>query len=129
VPARNDLLVFINDPATGLPELHFRSRELQVYRVPAVARVPASLFMLELVDAAGRRNQHGRSLRVTCADDGALVALRAVDGGNGYMAQGSYRVDVGSERCDRVQVEVFAPGGPRRFGPLAPGAHQLRMAA
>jgi hypothetical protein len=129
VPARNDLLVFINDPATGLPELHFRSGELQVYRVPAAARAPASLFMLELVDAAGRRNQHGKSLRVSCANDGGLVALRAVDGGNGYMAQGSYRIDVGSERCDRVQVEVFAPGGPRRFGPLAPGAHQLRMPA
>lgn len=129
VPARNDLVVFINDPATGLPELHFRSRELQVYRVPAAARAPASLFMLELVDAAGRRNQHGKSLRVSCANDGGLVALRAVDGGNGYMAQGSYRIDVGSERCDRVQVEVFAPGGPRRFGPLAPGAHQLRMPA
>jgi hypothetical protein len=127
VPERNDLLVFINDPATGLPELHFRSREVQVYRLPAVARAPASLFMLELVDAAGRRNLHGRSLRVTCADDGALVALRAVDGGNGYMAQGSYRVDVGSERCDRVQVEVFAPGGPHRFGTLAPGAYRLRL--
>ena len=83
--------------------------------------------MLELVDAAGRRNQHGRSLRMTCADDGKLLALRAVDGGNGYMAQGSYRVDVGSERCDRIQVEVFTPGGPRRFGPLTPGAHRLRM--
>ena len=129
VPARNDLLVFINDPVTGLPELHFRSRELQVYRVPAVSRLPASMFMLELVDAAGRRNLHGRSLRVSCAGDGSLVALRAVDGGNGYMAQGSYRVDVGSERCDRVKVEVFAPGGPRRFGPLAPGTHRLRMPA
>lgn len=129
VPARNDLLVFINDPATGLSELHFRSQEPQVYRIPAVARPPASMFMLELVDAAGHRNQHGRSLRITCAHDGSLVALRAVDGGNGYMAQGSYRVDVGSERCDRVKVEVFAPGGPRYFGPLAPGAHKLRMPA
>jgi hypothetical protein len=129
VPARNDLLVFINNPATGLSELHFRSQEPQVYRIPAVARPPASLFMLELVDSAGRRNQHGRSMRVTCAGDGTLVALRAVDGGNGYMAQGSYRIDVGSERCDRVKVEVFVPGGPRYFGPLAPGVHQLRMPA
>jgi hypothetical protein len=129
VPARNDLLVFINDHATGLVELYFRSREVQVYRVPSVARPPTSMFMLELVDAAGRRNQHGRSLRVSCADDGTLVALRSVDGGNGYMAQGSYRVDVGSDRCDRVLVEVFTPGGPRRFGPISPGVHQLQLPA
>ena len=94
-----------------------------------MSRLPASMFMLELVDAAGRRNLHGRSLRVSCADDGSLVALRAVDGGNGYMAQGSYRIDVGSGRCDQVKVEVFAPGGPLRFGPLPPGTHRLRMPA
>ncbi|KPF50045.1 hypothetical protein D621_13665 [beta proteobacterium AAP51] len=125
IAARQDLLLFIDNAVAQSPDLYFRSQEPQVYRVPSAARLARYRFEFEVVDRTGRRNQHGRAVRVTCATTGAPVALRAVDGGNGYMAQGRYAVSVATDKCDSVMVDVHFENVARRFGPLQSGQHRL----
>jgi hypothetical protein len=128
-PARQDLLVFIADPQSGTDALHFRTRELQVYRMPSQAREAAYRFRLELVDERGQRNQFGRALRATCSAGGALVGLRSVDGGSGFLAQGSYLVHLADDACRRIDVEVFTARGVQWFRGLDPGTHRLTVSS
>jgi len=123
---RQDLVLTLSDPETGLSDLYFRTLEPQVYRVRSVARPAVHRFALDLVDVSGLRNQHGRTLQVSCADGGSRLALRAIDGGNGYLSQGGYRVELGSDECERILVDVFTPRGKIQFGPLEAGLHTLR---
>ncbi len=127
VSARQDLLMALADPETGVHDLYFRTGEPQVFRVRSGAPPPAHRFALDLVDAAGLRNQHGRAMQVTCADGGPWMALRAVDGGNGYMSQGGYRIELRNDECERILVDVFTRQGKLRFGPLAEGLHSLQL--
>lgn len=130
VPVRpdawQDLLLITDLDADGSVELVSRYGTVRRY---AGAPPKAHVFRIDLRDAAGRRNQHGRSMRASCAVDGSSLGLRFVDGGNGYMAQGDYVVPFGSSWCSTIWVDVATNDGLRRFGPLSAGTHVLRVGA
>ena len=88
-----------------------------------------NVFRFDLRDAAGHRNQYGRIIRARCAGTGALVGLKFVDGGNGYMAQGNYVVPFTSPWCSSVTVEIPTAGRMQTFGPFASGTAVVRLSA
>jgi hypothetical protein len=124
--AWQDLLLATDLNGDGAVDLVARYGTLRTY-VNQGKR--ANVFRFDLRDAAGRRNQHGRTLRARCAGTGALVGLKFVDGGNGYMAQGNYVVPFTSPWCSSVTLEIPSAGGMRTFGPFGPGTTVVRLSA
>lgn len=122
-----DLLMITDLDGDGSSELVARYGSLRSYSAAAVAQ--ATTFRIDLRDAQAFRNQHGRSMRATCAVDDSLLGIRFVDGGNGYMAQGDYVVSFSSPWCPSIWLDVATTNGMRRFGPLLPGTHQVQIEA
>lgn len=117
-----DLLMVTDINGDGSSELVSRQGSL---RLLTGAAAPAKVFRIDLRDANGHHNQHGRSMRASCSVDGSLLGLRFVDGGNGYMTQSDYIVPFNSHWCPSIWLDVATKSGLQRFGPLQPGTHQL----
>lgn len=126
-PSFQDLLLLTDDDGDGVPELYMRFGTVQ--RVVTGVPAPLAVFRIDLRDAAGHRNQHGRSMRARCSADDRLFGLRFVDGGNGYMAQSAYIVPFVDDACPSIWLEVPTKTRLLRFGPLPPGTHILRLPA
>lgn len=123
--AWSDLLMVTDVDGDGSNELVARYGTMRTY---SVTPLPGqSVFRFDLRDAAGRRNQFGRALTARCEVDGSLLAMKFVDGGNGFMAQGDYVVNFGSGWCRKVRLETVGPAGPLVLGRFDPGSHVLRM--
>lgn len=122
--AWQDLLLVTDVDQNGVDELYARYGVIRSY---SMAQVPSRVFTIDLRDTAGKRNQHGRSMRASCSVDNSPLGLRFVDGGNGYMSQGSYEVTFGSNWCTSIWLDVATPSGTERFGPFKPGRHELRL--
>lgn len=122
--AWQDLLLLTDLDQNGTDELYARYGVIRSY---SVAHAPARAFTIDLRDAAGKRNQHGRSMRASCSVDNSPLGLKFVDGGNGYMSQGSYEATFGSNWCTSIWLDVATPQGTERFGPFKPGRHELRL--
>ena len=119
--AWSDLVMVTDINGDGTDELVARYGALRTYRAPPAAGM--NTFRIDLRDAAGRRTLHGRALTARCAIDGSLVALKSVDGGNGYMAQGEYIVSFNSAWCPRVEVHTGGPAGAVSLGTYPAGTH------
>jgi hypothetical protein len=122
--AWQDLLLVTDMDGDGYDDLAARYGTLLTY---SAAPARDNMFRFDLRDAQGHRNQYGRAVRVTCASDGSFVALKFVDGGNGYMAQGNYIVSFHSPWCASVLVQVPGAHGTRVYGPFLPGLHTLTV--
>jgi len=95
-------------------------------RPPLVARnispdVNRATIVVEVVDAAGRRNQFGRVVRVTPSAASGTTMTRVVDGGSGMLAQGAYPLTVHTPWGGNHRVEVRYATGLVAFD-AAPGA-------
>lgn len=121
--AWQDLLLITDLNADGGSELVSRYGTIRTY---AGAPAAAEVFRIDLRDASGHRNQHGRSMRATCTVDDSPLGLNFVDGGNGYMAQSDYIVPFSSAWCPSIWLDVATKLGAQRFGPLKPGTHVLK---
>jgi hypothetical protein len=123
--AWSDLLMVTDVDGDGANELVARYGNLITY---AAAPMPGQhAFRFDVRDASGRRNQFGRTLTVRCDVDDRLLGMRAVDGGNGFMAQRDYVLNFVSNACEKVRVEVAGPSGPLALGSFEPGLHELRV--
>ncbi len=119
-----DLLLVSDVSGDGVPELVARGGTLHVISSFSAPRI---VYRFDLRDAQGRRNLHGTSVEARCAVDGSLVEMRFVDGGNGYMAQSSYVVSVGSDWCPLIELRVATRTGLRSLGAFAPGLHRVAL--
>lgn len=125
--AWSDLVMVTDVDGDGSNELVARSGTLKTY---SAAPLPGQkVFRFDLRDAAGRRNQFGRTLTARCEVDGSLLAMKFVDGGNGFMAQRDYVVNFGSGWCSKVRLETVGPRGPLVLGSFEPGTQVVRMPA
>jgi hypothetical protein len=83
---------------------------------------------IDVRGAGGRRNQHGRTVRVFPRSAPGVVLTRVVDGGSGYMSQTPYTLQIATpfRRPHRVKVSL-APAGdgtPRSVSfQMRPGRH------
>jgi hypothetical protein len=85
---------------------------------------PTYAFRIDFRDAQGRRNQHGHATETLCMSDQSLIAI---DGGNGWMAQGSYAVPFRSRCCRNIYIDMPSTGSSvKRYGPFAPGSCLVR---
>lgn len=125
--AWSDLLMVTDVDGDGSNELVARYGTLKTYT--ATPLPGQSVFRFDLRDAAGHRTQFGRTLTARCEVDGSLVAMKFVDGGNGFMAQRDYVVSFGSAWCTKVRLETVGPRGPLVLGSFGSGTHVLRMPA
>jgi hypothetical protein len=72
---------------------------------------PAATITIEVVDKQGRRNQHGRVVRVVPDDGSGRTFTRVVDGGSGYLSQTAYPVVVTTDYAATHRASVrFATG-------------------
>jgi len=125
--AWSDLLMVTDVDGDGSNELVARYGTLKSYT--ATPLPGQSVFRFDLRDAAGHRTQFGRTLTARCDVDGSLLAMKFVDGGNGFMAQRDYVVSFGSGWCTKVRLETVGPRGLLELGRFEPGTHVLRMPA
>ena len=77
-------------------------------------------LVIEVVDAAGRRNQFGRVLRIRPGSAPGVTMTRVVDGGSGMLAQTPYPVTVPTPWPGTHQVDVRFAGGTVSFS-MQPG--------
>jgi hypothetical protein len=73
-------------------------------------RAPARTLSIELLGEGGRRNQHGRMVRIRPRGAHRVRLTRLVDGGSGLMAQAPYRLLVPTPYAGPHRVTAF-------FGP------------
>lgn len=125
--AWSDLLMVTDVDGDGSNELVARYGTLKTYTAAPLPR--QNVFRFDLRDAAGYRTQFGRTLTARCEVDGSLLAMKFVDGGNGFMAQRDYVVSFGSGWCAKLKLETVGPNGPIVLGRFEPGTHVLRMPA
>ena len=125
--AWSDLLMVTDVDGDGSNELVARYGTLKTYT--ATPLPGQSVFRFDLRDAAGHRTQFGRTLTARCEVDGSLLAMKFVDGGNGFMAQRDYVVSFSSGWCGKVRLETVGPRGPLVLGRFEAGTHVLRMPA
>jgi hypothetical protein len=121
--AWQDLLLITDADADGIDDLVARYGTVHTY---SAARAGANVFRIDLRDAQGHRNRYGQALKAVCTLDGSFIALKAVDGGNGYMAQGNYVVSFQSSWCRSITIEVPSKKGSVTYGPFAPGLQLIR---
>lgn len=119
-----DLLLATDINADGSPDLVARFGTIRIFSNPLEY---ANVFRLDLRDSNGHRNMQGHAIRATCSLDGSLIALKFVDGGNGYLSQGDYIVPFVSSWCPSIVVEIPTMTGARRFGPFEPGAYIVNV--
>jgi hypothetical protein len=132
---RQDLLLFQGQDAAGRNALLARywaddsptaTSTIMQFGLPVRQE---SVFRFDLRGAGGLRNQFGQSLRATCDAGGALIGLKFLDGGNGYMAQGDYVVGFASSWCSRIRLERFSAHGPVDLGAFEPGTYVVSVTA
>lgn len=71
----------------------------------------ADTITLRIVDAEGRRNQQGRTVRLQPRVAPGRTLVRAVESGSGYMAQNGYDLLVAAPWPGEYDVEVRYAGG------------------
>jgi hypothetical protein len=84
----------------------------------ALNTTPAGAFRrltLDVVDAAGRRNQQGRVVRIRPRAAPHVVYTRIVDGGSGLLGQGPYAFLVGTPYAGELDVTIVFAAGTRQF--------------
>jgi hypothetical protein len=121
--AWQDLLMITDVDGDGADDLVARYGTVRTY---AGGVADSNVFRIDLRDRQGARNRHGQVLKALCANDGSFIALKAVDGGNGYMAQGNYVVPFQSSWCRKLVVRVPTSNGSIDYGPFEPGLHVVR---
>jgi FG-GAP-like repeat len=119
----SDLLLVTDLNLDGIPELASRESWIRVYQS---GLRPANVFRIDLLDAKGRRNQFGHTVRAHCSVDNSMLGIAFVDGGNGFMAQGQYTISFQSPWCPSIWLDVATTAGVKRLGPFAPGMHSVR---
>ena len=122
--AWQDLVMITDVNSDGVNDLVGRYGTVHVY---AGSKTDRNIFRFDLRDANGARTLFGRAVRELCATDNSVIALTSVDGGNGYMAQGSYVISVQSEWCSSVALELPDARGTTRLGPFGPGFHTVQL--
>jgi hypothetical protein len=121
----SDLLMVTDTNGDGSNELVARYSTLRIYA--AATPTNQEVFRVDLRNAEGLRNQFGRTLLARCDLDGSLLAMKFVDGGNGFMAQGDYVVTFASDWCGKVRLEAAGSESVISLGVLEPGTHIVRM--
>src|SRR6266496_37806 len=117
-----DLLLSSDIDGDGRPDLIARFGGMRIY-TNNLGQTNAYRF--DLRSGSGAQNQFGRVVQARCELGGDLLGTAIVDGGNGYMSHGAYRVTFSSDWCEAVVLKVFLPGGPLSFGPFSPGEYQV----
>jgi hypothetical protein len=116
----NDLFTYGDIDGNGTLDLFSR---MGTIRLAVNNAKPVAYFKLDIRDAQGRRNQHGRVVRIEDMMTHRIIT-RVVDGGSGYMANGPYEITiplptkdatyiVNVEFSDRV-VRFISKGGHYR---------------
>jgi hypothetical protein len=72
-------------------------------------------IVLDVVDAAGRRTQYGRVVRVRPRQAAGVTYTRVVDGGSGFLSQGQYPILIGTPYGGEFDVTVEFAAGARTF--------------
>lgn len=146
-PVTNHLLACADLDGSGLPDIVSR------WTVPGFApsSVPVAIVQyrtylsqaprapgitLRIVDAAGRKNQHGRPVRLRPRAQPSVTIVRGVDAGSGYLSQNGYDLlvstpwagpyDVAVRFADRLVTTTAMPGDVltiRADGSVAAGLH------
>jgi len=115
-PTGNDLLSCADLDGSGLPDIVGRWWD-PIPSVPTetppqggfrtyLSRGETSAMRLRIVDAAGRLNQQGRTVRIRPRAHQTLTMMRAVESGSGYMAQNGYDLLVATPWPGIYDVEV-----------------------
>ena len=91
------------------------------------ATAPARTLSIDVLGAGGRRNQHGRAVRIRPRRASRLSLTRLVDGGSGLMGQSPYRLVVPTpfDGVHRVTAWFGPEGGAARRVTfrMRPGEH------
>lgn len=95
-------------------------------RSTAVARnispeINRQTLTIEVVDAAGRRNQFGRVVRVRPEHVPGVTLTRVVDGGSAMLAQGPYPLTIPTPYPGPHRIDVRFAGANVSFV-MQPGA-------
>jgi hypothetical protein len=77
-------------------------------------------LVIQIVDAAGSRNQFGRVARIRPGSSPRVTMTRIVDGGSGILAQTPYTLTVPTPWPGPHQVDVRFAGGTVSFS-MQPG--------
>jgi hypothetical protein len=77
-------------------------------------------LIIEVVDAAGRRNQFGRVVRIRPDNAPGVTMTRVVDGGSGMLAQTPYPLTVPTPYGGTHHVDVRFTGATYTFS-MRPG--------
>jgi len=72
-------------------------------------------LVIEVVDAAGRRNQFGRVVRIRPVSPPSVTMTRIVDGGSGLLSQTPYPITVPTPYSGTHRVDVQFAGGVVSF--------------
>lgn len=123
--AWSDLVMVTDTDGDGVDELVARYGTLITYAPNPP--IDMNVYRFDLRDADNRRGMYGHALRATCELDGSLIALKSVDGGNGYMAQGEYVVSFISPWCTRIRLQTGGKTGLVSLGSFEPGTHQVAV--
>lgn len=116
----NDLLSCADITADGVPDIVGRWSEpdplnpagrLTRIRSYVNRSADTGAIRLRIVDAAGRKNQQGRLVRLTPRTAANTTLVRVVESGSGYMAQNGYDLLVAAPWPGEYDVEVRYAGG------------------
>lgn len=80
--------------------------------------VNTQALVIEIVDAAGRRNQFGRVARIRPDSAPGVTMTRVVDGGSGMLAQTPYPITVPTPHAGTHRVNVRFGSGTVSFSML-----------
>jgi hypothetical protein len=113
-----DVMVCADFDADGRLDLGRRVRpsaNTLAYALNATPHDALNRLTLDVVDAAGARNQQGRVVRIRPRAAPNVVYTRIVDGGSGFLGQGAYTLLVGTPYAGEFDVTIVFAGGPRQF--------------
>ena len=117
----NDLLACVDLDGSGLPEIVNRWAELIPptpqtpgvggFRVHRATGTAGPSVLVRVVDASGRWNQQGRTVRLRPRGRPATTLRRMVDAGSAYMAQHGYDLRIATPWPGAYDLEVRFAGG------------------
>lgn len=117
----SDLVSFLDLNNDGALDILARHAGMTAY----INNKLPSYFIRLSVLGEGRRNQHGRVVRVVYSND--KVKALVVDGGSGYMANQSYELIIPNNGKDNLRIEVRCFNGNKIIHAIE-GRHSIDCA-